>query len=210
MHICVSKLSIIGSDNGLSPGRREPIIWTNAGILLIGPLGTNFNKILIEIHKFSFKKIHFKMSSGKWWPSCLGLNVLMETAPERLSTSILHFSCDDVNPLIIRWNPRFPTTGYWNDHINDILKFDIHLSCSWDINQISVIRQLNPLCAKFFRGNKKHTFIYHVILPRWHDTGGWNPSSSRTRTYLSYIVNIMGADVLVPQGARASATMILT
>ena len=39
-HICVGKLTIIGSDNGLSPGRRQAIIWTYAGILLIGPLGT--------------------------------------------------------------------------------------------------------------------------------------------------------------------------
>ena len=75
-HICVSNLTTIGSDNGLSPGRCQAIIWTNAGILLIGPLGTNFNEILIEIHIFSFKKIHFKMSSGKWRPFCLGLNVL--------------------------------------------------------------------------------------------------------------------------------------
>ena len=58
MHICVSKLTIIGSDNGLSPGRRQAIIWTNAGILLIGPLGTNFNDISIKIHIFSFNKIH--------------------------------------------------------------------------------------------------------------------------------------------------------
>ena len=48
-HICVSKLNIIGSDNGLSPGRRQAIIWTNDGILLIAPLGTNFSEILIEI-----------------------------------------------------------------------------------------------------------------------------------------------------------------
>ena len=40
-HICIGKLTIIGSDNGLSPGRRQAIIWTNAGILLIGPLGKN-------------------------------------------------------------------------------------------------------------------------------------------------------------------------
>ena len=76
MHRCVGKTIIIGSDNGLSPGRRQAIIWTNAGILLIGPLGTNLNEILIEIHTFSFKKIHLKMLSGKWWPFCLGLNVL--------------------------------------------------------------------------------------------------------------------------------------
>ena len=77
-HICVSKLTIIGSDNGLSPGRRQAIIWTNAGILLIGPLRTNFNEISIEIHTFSFKKICLKLSSAKWRPFCPGLNVLME------------------------------------------------------------------------------------------------------------------------------------
>ena len=75
-HICVSKLTIIGSDNGLSPGRRQAIIWTNDGILLIRPLGTNFSEILIEIHIFSFKEMHLKMSSGSWRPFCLGLNVL--------------------------------------------------------------------------------------------------------------------------------------
>ena len=44
-HICVGKLTIIGPDNGLLPGRHQAIIWTNAGILSIGPLaclGTNF------------------------------------------------------------------------------------------------------------------------------------------------------------------------
>ena len=75
-HICVSKLTIIGSDNGLSPGRRQAIIWTNAGILLIGPLGTNFNEILIGIQTFSFQKMHLKMSSAKWHPFCLSLNVV--------------------------------------------------------------------------------------------------------------------------------------
>ena len=75
-HICVGKLTSIGSDNGLSPGRRQAIIWTNAGILLIGPLGTNFSEILIAIHTFSFKKMHLKMSSWKWRPFCLGLSVL--------------------------------------------------------------------------------------------------------------------------------------
>ena len=75
-HICVGKLTNIGSDHGLSPGRRQAIIWTNAGVLLLRPLGTNFSEILIKIHTFSFKKMHLKMSSGKWRPFCLGLNVL--------------------------------------------------------------------------------------------------------------------------------------
>ena len=80
-HRCVGKLTSIGSDNGLSPGRRQAIIWTNAGILLTGPLGTNFGEILIEIHTFSFKKMHLKMSSGKWRPFCLSLNVLTISIP---------------------------------------------------------------------------------------------------------------------------------
>ena len=77
-HICVSKLTIIVSDNGLSPGRRQTIIWTNTGILLIRSTGTNFNDSLIDINRLSFKKIHFKMSSGKYRPSCFGLNALGE------------------------------------------------------------------------------------------------------------------------------------
>ena len=75
-HICVSKLSIIGSDNGLSPGGCQAIIWTNAGIWLIQTLGTNLSEILSENHRFSFKKMHLKMSSAKWRPFFLGLNVL--------------------------------------------------------------------------------------------------------------------------------------
>ena len=75
-HICVGNLTIIGSDNGLSPGRRQAIIWTNAGILLIRTLGTNFSEILIQINAFSNKKMHIKMSSGKCRPLCLGLNEL--------------------------------------------------------------------------------------------------------------------------------------
>ena len=75
-HICVGKLIIIGSDNGLSPGRRQAIIWTKAGIWLMGPLGTNFSEILIKIHTFLFKK----MSSAKWRLFYLGLNVLSGVA----------------------------------------------------------------------------------------------------------------------------------
>ena len=89
MHIWVSKIIIIGSDNGLSPGWRQAIIWTNAGIsLLIGGLGTNFSKILSEIHTVSFKKMHLKMLSAKCRPFCLSLNVLTMYAGLRLSSTI--------------------------------------------------------------------------------------------------------------------------
>ena len=79
--ICVGKQTIIGSDNGLSPSRRQAIIWTNARILLIQTPGTNFSEILSEIPTFSFKKTHMKTSSAKRWPFCLGLNVLTHLYP---------------------------------------------------------------------------------------------------------------------------------
>ena len=75
-HICVGKLTIIGSYNGLSPGRRQAIIRTNAGILLIRTLRTNFSEFLVEILIFSFKKIRLKVSSAKCCSFRLGLNVL--------------------------------------------------------------------------------------------------------------------------------------
>ena len=67
-HICITKLTIIGLDNGLSPCWRQAIVWTNAGVLLIGSIGANFSEIVIEI---------LKVSSAKWRPFCLGLNGLM-------------------------------------------------------------------------------------------------------------------------------------
>ena len=75
-HICVSKSTIFGSDNGLSLGRYQAIILTNAGLLSIGTLGTNFSEILSEIHTFLFRKRHLKMPSGNGGPFCLSLSVL--------------------------------------------------------------------------------------------------------------------------------------
>ena len=74
-HICVINLAIIGSDNGLAPSRRQVIIWTSTGILSIAPLGTNFSEILIQIQTFSFMKMDLKVSSAKWRPFYLGLNM---------------------------------------------------------------------------------------------------------------------------------------
>ena len=59
LHICS-----IGSDNGLSPIQRQAIIWTNAGLLSIRPLRTNFSEILIKIQNFSVPKMHLKISSA--------------------------------------------------------------------------------------------------------------------------------------------------
>ena len=67
-HWDIVKLTSIDLDNGLSPGWHQAIIWINAGILLIGPLGTNFSEILIEIQniftvKNTFENVICQMSA---------------------------------------------------------------------------------------------------------------------------------------------------
>ena len=92
-HICVKKLWTIGSDNDLSPGRRQAIIWNNVGILFIWHLETNFSENQIEIITFSFKRMRLKMSSGKWRPFCLSLNAFNQ-ALTTVSMSLMYFFMD--------------------------------------------------------------------------------------------------------------------
>ena len=75
-HIYNSKLTIFGSDNGLTPGRRQAIIWTKDGILSILPKGTNFSDISLESHIISFKKMDLNMSSTKCRSFCLDKTAL--------------------------------------------------------------------------------------------------------------------------------------
>ena len=105
MHICVSKLAIIGSDNGLSPGRRQAIIYTNAGILLIQTSETNLSEILSGIHTFSFKKMHWKCHLQNGGPFCHGLNEL------RWSGYISMPNFRPFLPYILQKMPRNPKFG---------------------------------------------------------------------------------------------------
>ena len=101
-HKCVNDLTSIGSDNGLSPGRRQAIIRTNAGILLIRPLGTNFSEFLVEILIFSFKRMRLKVSSAKKRPFCLGLNELMSHSSRKMKqehVSTTHPWCKKLSHL---------------------------------------------------------------------------------------------------------------
>ena len=65
-YICVGNLITFGSDNGFMPGRRQTIIRIKAGILLIGPLGTNFIETPIEVQNFSFNKNASENAVSKW------------------------------------------------------------------------------------------------------------------------------------------------
>ena len=90
---------MICSDNGLSPIRRQDIIWTNAGSLSIGPLGINFIEILTKIQNFSFKKMQMKISSAKWRPFCPGGDELVMRKPQQNRVHTIcdtgYMTCDD-------------------------------------------------------------------------------------------------------------------
>ena len=73
MHICVNEVTIIGSDNGLSPGQHQAIIWTNAGILLIWPVGTNFSEISKFLYLYSENAV-CKMSAILSGLQCVNQN----------------------------------------------------------------------------------------------------------------------------------------
>ena len=109
-HICVSKLTIIGSDNGVAPGRRQAIIWTSAGILLIQTLGTNFNENLRwNSCIFIQETMYWKMLSAKWCPICLGLNVfkvIIQCMFKYIIEWIMRLQWFDKN-LLCRPNPGF-------------------------------------------------------------------------------------------------------
>ena len=140
-HICISDLTIVGSDNGLSPGRRQAIIRTNAGILLIRPLGTNFSEILIEILIFSLKKMHLKVSSAKRRPSCLSLNVL-----RYLDLAV-----------IWAWKLQSHHSGSYDTH-------NRHHTAGPEGQYIKCLSWIQNLLSTFYFSSMLCCMQYHVIL----------------------------------------------
>ena len=108
IHIYVSKLTIIGSDNnGLSPGRHQAIIWTNDGILLIGSLGTNFSEILIEMYTLPFKKMHSILSR----PQCVKTT---KTTEPRVVVATLWHHCDNYL-VVMSWQLAEVWVSFWRN-----------------------------------------------------------------------------------------------
>ena len=71
----------------------QAITRINADLLSIGRFETKLNEIRSEIQNSSSKKMHSKMSSGKWWPFCSGGDEL-----------IYHCTiCYKRNPIGIVW-----------------------------------------------------------------------------------------------------------
>ena len=91
MHTCVSKLTITGSNNGLSPGQHQAIFWTNAGILSIGPLGTNFSEIFI-IQGNAFENVTRKLAAILSQPQKVKIDCPQHIDPLLVALN-KHFGC---------------------------------------------------------------------------------------------------------------------
>ena len=101
--------------------------WINCGSLSIEPSETSFNEISIKLQQFSFWKIDLKMSSAKWRPLCLGLNVLIRFE-----------NAEGVSRL------RQPRVG--NDNINFFIRFTAPKMIIWWRHQMKTFSALLALC----------------------------------------------------------------
>ena len=127
---------IIGSDNGLSPVLRQAIICINAGILVTGPLGTNFSEILIGIQTFSLNKLHLETSSAKWRLFSLGLNEL-NICPDMESklppTLESHGVCFDVMYIPVSlWHCQSSIKTLIIDPLGLVVGMRLYKSGVWD------------------------------------------------------------------------------
>ena len=157
MHICVGKLTSIASDNGLSPRRRQAIIWNIVGIMLIGPLGTNFSEILIEIQTFifieenTFENAVYEMSVILSLPQCVN------NADCRVPCiSLIPWSqvCSHMN-IVLRW-------GYWT--LLNKIQNDSNLTPT-DSQQYTTSRQVSLVSSMYLAIS---TIIYIHVYHSYH------------------------------------------
>ena len=137
-------------------------------MLLIGPLQKYFCEIRIKT-RFSFKTMHLKLSSAKWWPICLGLNVLTcfniyFSAPVQqtsggtddgapctfpyLYNGEMYYECISTN----HFQPWCGTTSnydadkLWSNCLSEWLWLDSSMMTSSNGN---IFRVTGPLCGEF-------------------------------------------------------------
>ena len=130
-HICLSKLT--------TTGRHQAIICTNAGILLIPNIGTNFSEIVSKIRTFLFKKIQLKMSSAKWQQVCLGPNVLR--------------MFNNASSVWVSWELNPLTTSLFIQQVVEVNK-NLHQSST-----LLVLCERNPLETNRFLSHKANDVV---------------------------------------------------
>ena len=149
----------IGSDNGLSPIRRQAIIWPSAVLLSFGPLGTSISEIIIKIWNFPSTKMHLKISPSKWRPFCLGLNeltglhCLWRTSPQ-MDLLLSWYTSDSQAkwPVYQRNSSEFHRTKQESLSSSDNIKHPSggsHVQSSWPWIQMHQINNITKSGLKF-------------------------------------------------------------
>ena len=142
----------------------QAIFWTNAWILLIGSLGTNFSGFVIEIHTFWFKKMHLKMSYGEWRPVCLGLNV---------------------------WNPFVSTTNIWTGTTRKTMR--VYGPLTWWRHQMETFSALvafsagnSPVTGEFPAQRPLTRSFDVTLICTWTDSWANNADAGDWRRYRAH------------------------
>ena len=98
MHLCISKLGHHWSDNGLLPTQHQAIIWTNVGLLKIGPLETIFSEIWIYSFVYTSghcrrwrSRMEVKIMAGSLFVHCKIAYFYSVTAEKWLIVSLPNF-----------------------------------------------------------------------------------------------------------------------
>ena len=210
-HICVSKLTTIGSNNGLLPGWHQATVWTNVEILLIQTLGTNFCEILSEIHTFSFKKMHlncrWRLTAILSWPQCVKLDSFHQVSLLCYMWQIMmyeprHRFWQPLNTLRPRQkhfaNDIFKCT-FFNENVWISLKISQKFDPKFPVNNISSLVQImawrrpgdKPLSEPMMVSLQMHIC---VTRPQWvfkqHNSFTYyiNESVMRYRSNISVII----------------------
>ena len=173
-HIHISDIFIIGSDNGLSLGRCQTLIGTNAGLLLIGSLEINISEILITSNTFSFKKMHLKLPFAKCCLSRLSPNESIYPTCDILRRWPISSMCAGNHLYVIQGNSTFKGVShskskydavhpYWNtNHMSS------PLGCSTDFwnNHMQLQRPGIEVRGILQQNSVKGIMIFHV--PAFH------------------------------------------
>ena len=134
---CVGNLAIIGSDNGSAPSHYLNQCKNIVNLTIRNKIQWN----LMQIHTFSFKKMHVKTSFAKRQPFCLGLDVSTQTQCSPSQSRFLTGCTYSSNK-----SKYFKLTGIgWLRFLRSMISRDKHYP--WWRHQMETFSALLALCA---------------------------------------------------------------
>ena len=135
--------------------------------VVIWPQGTNFNEILIDIHRFSVKKLHLKISSAKLRLFRLGLHELN-------------------TPIQFWWSTRYVYNSFYHHHqiwninlshcchifhgcVPGVVDESAYVVCSY-ISRESWVLSISLVCILEMCANNRVYYGLRVVsfVYRWH------------------------------------------